>query len=180
MLRIPFINLGQQQPNLGGHNTLSNMKKFLLLLPVCTALAGCMTAAQHAQQLSSANDRALTLGLVQKHVKVGVSQADVATALGSPNIVTGDNQQHETWIYDKIASEASFSEDSGNVSAQLLGNQIPFTSGTTGDGPISGNVNGAFSKSAAAASITQRTLTVVIKFNADHTVESVAYNSTRF
>ncbi|MDB6058072.1 MAG: hypothetical protein JWO95_1916, partial [Verrucomicrobiales bacterium] len=83
------------------------MKQFLLLLPVCAALVGCMSAAQHAQQLSSNADRALTLGLVQKHIKPGVSQVDVATALGSPNIVTGDNQQRETWIYDKIASEAS-------------------------------------------------------------------------
>jgi outer membrane protein assembly factor BamE (lipoprotein component of BamABCDE complex) len=156
------------------------MKNLLLVIPLCAALAGCMTAAQHAQQLGSANDRALTLGLVQKHVKVGVSQADVATALGSPNIVTGDNQQHETWIYDKIASEASFSEDNGAARASLLGNQIPFTSGTTGDGPISGSIDGSYSRSAGAASITQRTLTVVIKFNADHTVESVAYNSTRF
>src|SRR3954471_2706526 len=103
------------------------MKNLLLLLPLCAVLAGCMTAAQHAQQLSSANDRALTLGLVQKHVKVGVSQADVAVALGSPNIVTGDNQQRETWIYDKIASEASYSQDSGNVAAQLAGNEpVPF------------------------------------------------------
>ena len=162
------------------------MKKLLLFIPLCAALAGCMTAAQHAQQLSSANDRALTLGLVQKNVKVGVSQADVATALGSPNIVTGDNQQHETWIYDKIASEASFSQDSGSIAAQLAGNEPNITgysySGAPlpDHGPISGHINGAYSKSAAAASITQRTLTVIIKFTADHTVESVSYNSTRF
>ena len=156
------------------------MKNCLLLLPLCAILVGCMTAAQHAQQLSSTNERALTLGLVQKHVKVGVSQADVATALGSPNIVTGDNQQHETWIYDKIASEASFSEDAGAVAANLSGNQ-PVGYATEGShGPISGSINGSYSKSAGAASITQRTLTVVIKFNPDHTVESVAYNSTRF
>jgi hypothetical protein len=160
------------------------MKKLLLFIPLCAALAGCMTAAQHAQQLSSANDRALTLGLVQKNVKVGVSQADVATALGSPNIVTGDNQQRETWIYDKIASEASFSQDSGSVAAQLSGNEPVFNGYSStplpDHGPISGHINGAYSKSAAAASMTQRTLTVVIKFTADHTVESVCYNSTRF
>lgn len=150
------------------------MKQYLLLLPLCAVLVGCMTAAQHGQQLSSTNDRTLTLGLVQKHVKAGVSQADVATALGSPNIVTGDNQQRETWIYDKIASEASFSQDNGNVGASVSG------ATRAGDGIISGNASGNYSKSAGAASVTQRTLTVVIKFNADHQVESVAYNSTRF
>lgn len=139
-----------------------------------------MTAAQHAQQLSSTNDRALTLGLVQKHVKPGVSQADVATALGSPNIVTGDNQQRETWIYDKIASEASFSQDTGSLDAFLSGTG-PLGSDPFGpNGSISGSANGNYAKSAGAASITQRTLTVVIKFNAEHQVESVAYNSTRF
>jgi hypothetical protein len=159
------------------------MKNFLLFIPLCAALAGCMTAAQHAQQLSSTADRALTLGLVQKHVKAGASQADVAAALGSPNIVTGDNQQHETWIYDKIASEASFSEDSGNAAALFSGNEAQpvYSSGALGPfGAFSGHVNGSYTKSAAAASITQRTLTVVIKFTADHTVESVSYNSTRF
>lgn len=159
------------------------MKKHLLLLPLCAVLAGCMTAAQHADQLSSAHDRALTLGLVQKNVKPGVSAADVAAALGSPNIVTGDNQQRETWIYDKIASEASFSQDSGNIAATLAGNE-PIIEGypaTVPDhGPISGHLSGAYSKSAAAASITQRTLTVIIKFTPEHTVDSVAYNSTRF
>jgi hypothetical protein len=162
------------------------MKNLLLVLPLCAALAGCMTAAQHAQQLSSANDRALTLGLVQKHVKAGVSQADVAAALGSPNIVTGDNQQRETWIYDKIATEASFSSDSGDVAATLAGNEPNVVGYSYNNlplpdhGPISGHVSGAYSKSAGAASITQRTLTVIIKFTADHNVESVSYNSTRF
>jgi outer membrane protein assembly factor BamE (lipoprotein component of BamABCDE complex) len=160
------------------------MKQLFYLFPLCAALAGCMTAAQHAQQLSSAHDRALTLGIVQTSVKPGVSAADVAAALGSPNIVTGDNQQHETWIYDKIATEASVSQDAGSIAAQLAGNEQLINTGfgtTTPDhGPLSGHIAGAYSKSAAAASITQRTLTVIIKFKNDHTVESVAYNSTRF
>lgn len=160
------------------------MKQLLLVLPLCAVLAGCMTAAQHAQQLSSANDRALTLGIVQKSVKPGVSAADVAAALGSPNIVTGDNEQRETWIYDKIASEASFSQDNGNIAATLAGNELnnpgSYNFPPIDHGPISGHLAGSYSKSAAAASITQRTLTVIIKFAPDHKVESVAYNSTRF
>lgn len=156
------------------------MKHKLWLLPVCIALVGCMTAAQHAQQLSSSHDRALTLGLVQKHVKPGVSEADVATALGSPNIVTGDNQQRETWIYDKIATEASFSQDTGSLDAFFNGTGPISSTPFVPDGTLTGQANANYEKSAGAASLTQRTLTVVIKFNAEHQVESVAYNSTRF
>lgn len=137
-----------------------------------------MSASKHSQQLGSTQDRALTLGVVQKQIKVGMAQAEVAAALGSPNIVTGDGQNHETWIYDKIASEASFSQDTGNVSGNAYGN------GNIGtfpeNGSVSGGVGGSYSRSAGAASITQRTLTVVIKFSSTNTVESVSYNSTRF
>ena len=154
------------------------MKK-LHLLPLLLALGGCMTAAQHSQQLGTTQDRAITLGLVQKQIKPGISQADVAAVLGSPNIVTGDNQNHETWIYDKVATEASFSEDSGGMASSVSANSsfVPYRNVSIG---TSGSLSGNYSKSAGAASLTQRTLTVIIKFSATNTVDSVSYNSTRF
>ncbi len=153
------------------------MKRFSLL-PICLALTGCMSASKHYEQLGGTQDRALTIGLVQKQIKVGMAQSDVAAVLGSPNIVTGDSQKRETWIYDKIASEASFSQDTGSISTAVAGSgNFP---GSSSYGSISGNINGGYSKSAGAASITQRTLTVVIKFTPDNTVESVSYNSTKF
>jgi len=154
------------------------MKKFHFL-PLLLALAGCMTAAQHSQQLGSTQDRAITLGLVQKQIKPGISQADVAAILGSPNIVTGDNQNHETWIYDKVATEASFSSDSGGVASSVSANGalMPFNNVSVN---TSGSLSGNYQKSAGAASLTQRTLTVIIKFSSANTVESVSYNSTRF
>lgn len=82
---------------------------FLLLAFVL--MSGCMTAAQHQQTLHSAQERDMTVGIVQKEIRVGMSRADVATALGSPNIVTRDSEGKETWIYDKIATEASYSRD---------------------------------------------------------------------
>ena len=152
--------------------------KHIWILPICLALSGCMTASQHQQQLGGTQERALTLGLVQKEIKPGLAKSDVATALGSPNIVTGDSQNRETWIYDKVASEASYSQDSGSASANVMGSgTFP---GTPNYGYASGNLGGSYSKSAGAASITQRTLTVVIKFTTTNTVESVSYNSTRF
>ena len=154
------------------------MKNLCLIL--CLALGGCMSAAEHQQQLGSTQDRVLTLGVVQKQIKPGISQADVAAALGSPNIVTGDNQNHETWIYDKVASEASYSQDSGNVAGDVSGTGNFGTYNFPDNGQIHGGISGGYSKQAGAASMTQRTLTVIIKFNASNAVESVSYNSTKF
>ncbi len=85
---------------------LSAFSLFILLL------SGCVSAAQHQKELGSTNEREMTVGIVQKEIRTGMSQADVAEALGSPNIVTRDSEGKETWIYDKIASEASYSNSS--------------------------------------------------------------------
>lgn len=50
----------------------------------------------------------MTLGIVQRDIKIGTSQADVAMVLGSPNIVTQDADGKETWIYDKVSSITSY------------------------------------------------------------------------
>jgi hypothetical protein len=50
----------------------------------------------------------ITLGSVQLIVKKGASNADVIGALSSPNIVTTNNDGTETWVYDKITSEAEY------------------------------------------------------------------------
>ncbi len=86
---------------------------FLLL--VSLLLFGCMTAAQHQKSLHSTQEREMTLGIVQKEIRAGMSQADVATSLGSPNIVTKDSSGKETWVYDKIATEASYSKRAGSM-----------------------------------------------------------------
>ena len=93
------------------------IKTKLVILTVISLsiLVGCMTAAQHQQNLPSTQERETTVGIVQREIRVGMSGAQVAEALGSPNIVTQDSEGDETWIYDKIASEASYSQDSGGT-----------------------------------------------------------------
>jgi len=120
-----------------------------------------MSAAQHQQNLPSTQERETTVGVVQKEIRVGMSQADVAEALGSPNIVTRDSQGKETWIYDKIASEASYSKDSGGTGLIL-------------------NLFGFYSREAGASSTTQKTLTVIIKFNDNKAVDSFSYHASKF
>ena len=99
-----------------------------------------------------------TVGIVQKEIKAGMSQADVANALGSPNIVTKDSAGFETWIYDKIASEASYATGSGYGTLILIG-----ASGSSG-----------------AYSTTQKTLTVIIKFDTQGSVASFSYHASKF
>jgi hypothetical protein len=121
-------------------------------------ITGCMSAADHAAALHSTRDRDLTVGLVQRDIRYGMSQSDVAQALGSPNIVTREDSGNETWIYDKIATEASRSADSGGWTILLAGSN----------------------KQAGASATTQRTLTVVIKFNQQRQVSNFTYHSTKF
>lgn len=128
------------------------------LLFVSQLLFGCMTAAQHQKSLHSTQEREMTLGIVQKEIRAGMSQADVATSLGSPNIVTKDSSGKETWVYDKIATEASYSKSNVYGTILILG----------------------FSRDAGAVSSSQKTLTIVIKFNEKNLVESFSYHASKF
>lgn len=135
------------------------VRRGLVAICFAVAFAGCTTtAAQQQQQLGSAAAREMTVGIVQKEIRAGLMQDQVVTALGSPNIVTRDAAGRETWVYDKVATEASYSQSGAYGTVLLLG---------------TGN-------SAGAASQSQRTLTVVIKFGANQQVETFSYHSTRF
>lgn len=87
-----------------------------------------------------------------------MSQSDVAQALGSPNIVTREDYGADTWVYDKIATEASYSADSGGIWVIIAG----------------------YDKNAGASATTQKTLTVVIKFDKGGRVDTFTYHSTKF
>lgn len=137
-------------------------------------VTGCMTAAEHQRELASTQEREMTVGIVQKEIRVGMSQGDVAAALGSPNIVTNDDEGRDTWIYDKIATEASYSRSSGGVGGGVG------VGGLAGTALILGGVGGGYSKSAGAVSSTQKTLTVVIRFDKKKKVKSFSYHSSKF
>lgn len=152
------------------------MRHFLVVLSlVLVTSVGCsMTGAEHAQSLHSSADREFTLGRVQQTITRGMSQASVAEALGSPNIVTRDDAGDETWIYDKIATEASYSRDSSSA-AGLAGAGAP-----AGSALILGGLVGSYDRAAGASASTQRSLTVVIKFNPAKQVKDFSYHSSKF
>ena len=132
-------------------------------------LAGCASAGPRPVPPASA-ERLFTLGLVQKEIRVGMSQTDVAGALGSPNIVTRDAGGNEAWVYDKIATEASYSR----TSAGALGS----ATGAPGASLLLGIVGGSWARERSATS--QKTLTVILRFDQSALVESFSFHASRF
>ena len=147
--------------------------RIVTLLLMLMFVGSCMTAAEQ-ESLRASKEREMTLGLAQKEIRVGMSQADVATALGSPNIVSKDSEGNESWIYDKIATEVSYSRESGGISAGGGGG------GLMGSWLLALSGQAQYSKSTGAATQTQRTLTIVIKFDENSLVKTLSYHSSKF
>lgn len=137
-------------------------------------LAGCQSAGDHAAAVRSQGDDKLTVGKVQREIRVGMTNAQVVEVLGSPNMVTTDEKRRETWVYDKISTETAYSTSSGGVNALVLGGATP------GTGLVGGLGGGSYSSSSGAASRTQRTLTVIIKYDQAGRVRDFAYRSSSF
>lgn len=133
-------------------------------------LSGCMTASQHRAEVQDNSGDRLTVGIVQKEVRVGMSGAEIIEILGSPNIVSTDAERREVWVYDKIATEFAYSNSGGGLSSFILG----FPSDVLFGG------SGGYNKNAGAASKSQRTLTIIIKFDDAARVRDFAYHSSRF
>ncbi len=83
-----------------------------------------------------------------------MTNADVVQALGSPNIVTTDEQRRESWVYDKVSTNVSFSGSGEGVQSEGRG--------------------------AGAASRNQKTLTIIIKFDENKKVRDFAYHTSTF
>ena len=129
------------------------------------ALAGCSATQHRAEVQDDAVDR-VSVGTVQREIRVGMSSAEVAGILGAPNIVSTDAERREVWIWDKISNEVSYSRSSGVVAGLVVGN--------------SGGGAGGGSKNAGAASSSQRTLTVIVKFDDAGLVRDFSYRTSSF
>ena len=128
------------------------MKRYLLvaLMASCTACAPNRPPQEPSTKL--------TTGVVQKEIRLGMSAADVASVLGSPNIISLDEAKDEIWVYDKISTEVEYSSSGGGVWLLIVGAQ----------------------KNSGYSQKSQRTLTVIIKFNKDKQVKDFTYRSSAF
>ena len=134
-------------------------RRVLLGFGALILLSGCVSAGYHVDHVrGKRSEQTLTAGLVQKEIRVGMLNSEVVSVLGSPNMVTTDEERREVWVYDSIATETARSESNGGINVLVL-----WTSGSTG-----------------ATSTSQRTLTVVVKFDKQNRVRDFAYQTTRF
>ena len=140
------------------------MKRLSLLglssLALTLTLAGCYPTSLVDQQkdMNAAKGEGdnLSIGKVQKEIRVGMSSADVVGVLGSPNMVTTDDKRREVWVYDKVSTEGMASTSKGTGFLWF---------------PADRN---------AAVSRTQKTLTIIIKFDEKGLVRDFAYNTSKF
>lgn len=146
------------------------MKFALLSIAACAVLTACVSAGEHRDAVQDDKAGRLTLGNVQKEITVGMSGAEVLTLMGSPNIVSTDRDRSEVWVYDKISSDVAYSSSSGGIFALVIG----------AGGSAGGAGGGATEYKSGARSRSQRTLTVIIRFDAEERVEDFAYHVTRF
>ena len=128
--------------------------RVLFCVVVAIALcSGCADTYSKNVQKGNTGDK-MTLGTVQREIRIGMTNAQVVEALGSPNIVTTDEQRREVWVYDKFATDVSAA---GGGVWLILG-----------------------AVQAGASSTSQRTITVIIKFDEYQKVRDFAYHTSRF
>lgn len=127
--------------------------KVAILVSCIFVLGACATT-----QPVNDNSSNLTVGTVQKEIKIGMSNADVVSVLGSPNMVTTDAQRREVWVYDKVSTERVSKSGESWVFALIAGG----------------------SSKSSSSSTNQKTLTIIIKFDETNTVRDFSYHTSSF
>jgi outer membrane protein assembly factor BamE (lipoprotein component of BamABCDE complex) len=145
------------------------LRRFAAMLIAFSSLAGCMNAQDHRNAVRDNSDK-LTVGKVQRQISVGMPGSSVVQVLGSPNIVTTDEQHREVWVYDKISTDTAYSTSSGGIMSLILG----------GGNSVGGVAGGSYNTNSGAASQSQKTLTIIIKFDNKGLVRDFSYNSSSF
>src|SRR3978361_821090 len=127
----------------------------IVFLALPLLFGGCQPLGDQAAAVHEAQDAGskVTLGTVQREIRVGLSTADVVGVLGSPNMVTTDEQRRETWVWDKVSTETMATSSAGGATILLLG--------------VSGG--------SAVHSTSQRTLTIIVKFDLASRVRDFSY-----
>ena len=130
---------------------------FFIFATVIYFASGCSTAAsKHRADIRDDSGDRITVGKVQREVKIGMPSSAIVEILGSPNVVTTDEKRREVWGYDKISSDRIASSSASSIFL-FFGDQ-----------------------GQAASSSSQRTLTIIIKFDESSLVRDFAYHTSRF
>lgn len=131
------------------------MKKFIALFFLAAAplmMTGCGGGRAPEQK-----DQ-MTVAAAQREIRIGMSSSEVVEVLGSPNMVTTDDQRRETWVYDRVSTTISQSSSQAGVWLIFAG------------------IGGGSSR----VSQNQRTLTIIVKFDSNSKVRDFAYRTSSF
>lgn len=131
--------------------------KIMSICGIALVINACSTMDNRDYVANKNNS--LTVAKAQSSLHKGMSGDEVAIALGSPNVVTSSKDGGETWIYDKVSTDET-------TASSGFGGGIPFILGGSGQ--------------TAARSTTQKTLTVIVKFDSQKKVNDIAYHQSAF
>lgn len=131
---------------------------------------------------------ALSYGMVTGRVKKNeTTQQDLIDLFGGPTTMTTDRDGTEVWMYDRTSTttEANFASstaDDRRTSAALMASYFgisqPIDSVAGGVGVRSRDAGVSQSRSSTSRSV--RTITVVVKFNADKTVKDYTVRQSSY
>lgn len=142
----------------------------ILAMGALIFLGACTSAQYHRDQVSGDDKSTISVGTVQRDIKVGMTSAEVVEILGSPNMVTTDENRQESWVYDKISTDKAYS--SGGMGMGVGAGGVLGATGILGG--ITGN------SQAGASSTSQKTLTIIIKFDGNQRVRDFSYRQSKF
>ena len=132
------------------------LKALITVLISGVALAGCVQT--QTKPVTTRNSE-LTHGNVQMNIKKGdTTQAQILETFGAPNITTVDASGREVWTYQRMASVAQASSSSNYWTVILAGG----------------------SHSAAGFEQSQRTMSLIIKFDDRKIVSDFRSRSSEF
>ena len=167
----------------------THVSRWLALTAAAFLLPACMSAPQiqpgsapvtpAAQAVSAppsqSGGSALSYGAVTASVVKGkTTQMDLIQMFGGPNISTVDGDGAETWVYERSVSQTDVASRSQNWQAAAnLGVSFGHVQGGASAG-------GGQSGSASSTASSFRSLTVIVKFNADKTVKDYSVRSSQF
>lgn len=138
---------------------MKKMKKYLPFLGLVLFTTGCASNNQSLYQPQA--EEKITVAKAQNEIKVGMSSAKVIEVLGSPNIISTDKDSNEVWVYDKISTQSA---------VQSSGASTGFIPSLIISGGSSGN----------SSATSQRTLTIIVKFDNKKMVKNISYHTSRF
>jgi hypothetical protein len=157
------------------------------LVPLMLFACACMSPPKLPEQATPApthtpivapqpaTPSALSYGTVTSQVRKGeTTQLDLVQLFGAPSISTYDSAGIETWVYEKTVTQTDVQANSKAVQgAANLG--LFFNWGQAG-----GGVAGGQSSQAASTASSVRSITVIVKFNAQKIVSDYSVRASYF